>query len=66
MDGYEAAAMIRNGRSDAPPIIALTAHVFQEDAERCKAVGMVDFLTKPVALKSLREAILKWARKKET
>jgi CheY-like chemotaxis protein len=65
MDGFEAAALIRNGKSDAPPIIALTAHVFQEDAERCKASGMVDFLTKPVALKSLRETILKWTKVKQ-
>jgi two-component system, sensor histidine kinase and response regulator len=63
MDGYEAAKIILNQSNSAPPLIALTAHVFQEDAEKCKAAGMVDVLTKPVSLKALREAILKWAAK---
>jgi CheY-like chemotaxis protein len=61
MDGYEAAKIIGAESNSNVPIIALTAHVFQEDAEKCKASGMVDFLTKPIALKALREAILKWA-----
>ena len=63
MDGYEAAKIISTQLNNAAPVIALTAHVFQEDAEKCKAAGMVDFLTKPVALKALRETILKWVRK---
>jgi signal transduction histidine kinase/DNA-binding response OmpR family regulator len=61
MDGYEATKKICGQQADHPPIIALTAHVFQEDAGKCKAAGMVDFLTKPVDLKALREMILKWA-----
>ncbi len=61
MDGYEAAKIICGRPANKAPIIALTAHVFQEDAEKCRSSGMVDFLTKPVALKALREAILKWA-----
>jgi two-component system, sensor histidine kinase and response regulator len=60
MDGYEAAKLVSSRPVGAPPIIALTAHVFQEDAEKCKASGMVDFLTKPIVLKALRDTILKW------
>jgi CheY-like chemotaxis protein len=44
------------------PFIALTANVFKEGEEKCKAAGMDDFLGKPVELKTLREKILKWGR----
>ena len=43
MDGYTATRKIRKlERSDAKtvPIIAMTANAFQEDAEKCIAVGM--------------------------
>jgi CheY-like chemotaxis protein len=63
MDGYEAAKIISGQHNNTIPIIALTAHVFQEDAEKCKAAGMVDFLTKPIVFNTLREAILKWGKK---
>jgi two-component system, sensor histidine kinase and response regulator len=63
MDGYEAAKIISDQQKQKTPIIALTAHVFKEDAEKCKSAGMVDFLTKPVVFNTLREAILKWGKK---
>ncbi|MBM3725647.1 MAG: response regulator [Acidobacteria bacterium] len=52
MDGFSATAAIRQ-REDAEglarlPIIALTAHAFAEDRDRCFAYGMDGFLSKPV------------------
>lgn len=51
MDGLEAARAIRalpdRARAQVP-IVALTADVFDETRERCRAAGIVDFLTKPV------------------
>lgn len=64
MDGYEATAKIRQWEKDnglAPlPIVALTAAAFEEDYEHCKAVGMNDFLVKPVNLNSLTQLLEKW------
>jgi two-component system, sensor histidine kinase and response regulator len=60
MDGLEATAAIRAAEADAGthiPIIAMTAHAFAEDRERCLAAGMDAFLTKPVRVAQLHEVI---------
>jgi DNA-binding response OmpR family regulator len=48
------------------PIIALTADAFEEDQQRCLAVGMDDFLTKPVSIEALRTALAKYLRNAPT
>ncbi len=64
MDGYEVTARIRQGGSDSyihlrssPYIIALTANAMQGDRERCLALGMNDYLTKPLHLHQLERAL---------
>ncbi len=49
MDGLEATRRIR-ARSDIrqPRIVAMTASVFAEDREACRAAGMDDYVAKPV------------------
>ncbi len=47
MDGLEATRRIRE-RDDKTPIIALTAHAYQEDRRRCLAAGMNGYISKPV------------------
>ena len=56
MDGYTATKEIRSlERSDAKtiPIIAMTANAFQEDAEKCIAVGMNAHLAKPLDIEKV-------------
>jgi signal transduction histidine kinase/DNA-binding NarL/FixJ family response regulator len=65
MDGFELTRQMRaeegvldRGRT---PIVALTANAVKEEAERCLQAGMDDYLTKPLTLERLREAVARWA-----
>jgi len=60
MDGFEAAATIREkekGTGTHLPIIAMTAYAMQGDRERCLAVGMDDYVAKPIHKVELMEVI---------
>ncbi|OWY20568.1 PAS domain S-box protein [Sphingobacteriales bacterium UPWRP_1] len=51
MDGYEATIYIRKHLPPPvcnTPIIAMTAHAFNTNAERCFESGMNEFITKPI------------------
>jgi CheY-like chemotaxis protein len=62
MDGFAATSAIRSlaGRCGAVPIVALTASATTEDRDHCLAVGMNDFLTKPIRSEQLAASITKW------
>lgn len=74
MDGYEATAELRrretdskdqnsNGTESSPrrlPIIAMTAAALEQDRDRCLAVGMDDYLTKPIQPDELAAALTRW------
>ncbi len=62
MDGYELTSVIRaseNGRCRIP-IIAFTANALKGEADHCRAVGMDDYLSKPIQLSSLKAVLEKW------
>ncbi len=65
MDGYEATKNIRRIEQEhgleRVPIIALTAHALKGDRERCMAVGMDDYITKPFNEKQLANILFRWA-----
>ncbi len=67
MDGFEATRRIRDyeqrtgGRLHIP-IIALTANAMSEDREKCLAVGMDDYLSKPLKPELLYEKLLQWGK----
>ena len=59
MDGLEATRQVRGLKSDRKDtlIIAVTANAFEEDKEACLAVGMNDFVSKPVTRAALLETL---------
>jgi signal transduction histidine kinase/DNA-binding response OmpR family regulator len=59
MDGVAATKLIRGqpNLNRTAPILALTANAFVEDAERCRAAGMNEHLTKPLRKAILAEAL---------
>ncbi len=61
MDGLEAARIIREEQPrETLPIIALTAHALDGDRKRCLAVGMNDYLAKPIDPDHLFQALRRW------
>lgn len=48
MDGFQATTYIRDVLRLKTPIIALTADVSTVDIEKCRAVGMDDYISKPI------------------
>jgi CheY-like chemotaxis protein/HPt (histidine-containing phosphotransfer) domain-containing protein len=64
MDGYDLTAAIRaeEGESTRLPIIALTANALKDEAKRCQAAGLDDYMTKPVPLAALEAMLEHWLR----
>jgi len=62
LNGYELTAAIRLEEAGMAhiPIIAFTANALKDEAERCLAVGMDDYLSKPVQLVHLKAMLDKW------
>jgi CheY-like chemotaxis protein len=63
MNGFEATEYIRNKMNSKIPIIALTADVTTVDLEKCRAVGMNDYIAKPVDEKVLYNKIVGLVKK---
>ena len=59
MNGFEATEYIRNTMKSKIPIIALTADVTTFNVEKCKAVGMNDYVSKPLDERILHTKIIK-------
>lgn len=67
MSGYDMVEKIREEASllesiDAQPyIIAVTANALKGERERCLAVGINDFITKPIELNALEDTLKQWS-----
>jgi CheY-like chemotaxis protein len=61
MDGLEASRRItaKVPAGERPRIVAMTANAMQGDREMCLAAGMDDYVTKPIRVEALVEALIR-------
>jgi len=62
MDGFEATKHIRDDMNSNIPIIALTADVTSVDVEKCRNIGMNDYVSKPIDERVLYNKIIKYLK----
>jgi two-component system, sensor histidine kinase and response regulator len=63
MDGITATRIIRETvPADALPIIAMTAHAYEEERQQCLDAGMNDHIAKPVNPQALMDTLSRWLR----
>jgi PAS domain S-box-containing protein len=65
LNGFEATEYIRNIMKSDIPIIALTADVTTVDLAKCKAVGMNDYIAKPIDERVLYNKIVNIVKKNQ-
>ena len=63
MNGFEATEYIRKTMNLSVPIVALTADVTTVDIDKCRAVGMNDYVSKPVDERLLYSKIISLLKK---
>jgi CheY-like chemotaxis protein/HPt (histidine-containing phosphotransfer) domain-containing protein len=65
MDGFAATQEIRRreGAGHRIPIIAMTAGAMTVDRDRCLAIGMDDYISKPVSISAVEEALHRWVQR---
>jgi PAS domain S-box-containing protein len=63
MDGFTATRLLRTDpRSQALPIIAMTAHALVEERQRCLDAGMNDHVSKPIDPDALFVTLARWVK----
>ncbi len=65
MDGYHATEIIRGELLITTPIVAMTANSMDGEMKKCIAIGMTDFITKPIIETELFTILNKYITIKE-
>jgi len=63
MDGLEASRQIVRRWTERPRIVAMTANAMQGDREECLEAGMDDYVTKPIRVDVLAQALMNTPRR---
>ncbi len=63
-NGYETTKVIRDQLKLSTPIVALTANFMAAERQKCREVGMDDYLAKPFQKNQLFEKVEKWVNVK--
>jgi len=64
MDGWTATSLIKKDpQTSSIPLVALTAHALPGDRQRAMDAGCDEYITKPMDLDELLEAIQYWVKK---
>ena len=66
MDGYTATQEIRNKLKLGIPIIAMTAHAFAGEREKCLSYGMNEYISKPIREEQLHKLIAQFTEVKNS
>jgi CheY-like chemotaxis protein len=66
MDGYTCTRQIRETLQSGIPIIAMTAHAFAGEREKCVAFGMNDYISKPIREETLHQLITRFTNVPDT
>ncbi|MEO6290108.1 MAG: response regulator [Ginsengibacter sp.] len=64
MDGYTATQEIRLTLKLTTPIIAMTAHAFAGEREKCFSYGMNEYISKPISEEKLHDLITQFIKVK--
>lgn len=64
MDGITAMNELKKKYTPLPPIIGLSAHALEGDAQRFVEMGMDDYMEKPINKDKLIEKLAKWCKNK--
>jgi PAS domain S-box-containing protein len=63
LNGIEASRIIIDDLKNTTPIIALTANALEGDKEKFLAIGMMDYLSKPIDINALESLLRKYSEK---
>lgn len=61
MDGLQVTRELRKvPMHQSTPVVAITAHAFDEDIQRCREASMNDVLIKPISISGLKNILSMW------